>query len=283
MSATPRAERKTPLRDSLAWCVISIDIEVTGEEDHVKAKGVAMRHSAVGYVRVSTERQAEEGLGLAIQERAIRHLARTAGLKLQEIVRDEGVNGTLEERPGLASLLDSLRPGMVVVVARLDRLARDLLTQEFLLRDMRQRGADLVSCSQAEADYLRDDPDDPTRKLIRQVLGAVSEFERALIKLRLSRGRAAKAAKGGFAYGSPPYGSRAADRKLVPEESEQAVIELATRLRREGASLRSIGRSLLEAGHSPRRAKAWHPQVVARLLRREAGPSGSRRGRALPS
>jgi DNA invertase Pin-like site-specific DNA recombinase len=78
----------------------------------------------------------------------------------------------------------------VVVVARLDRLARDLLTQEFLLREIRQRGADLVSCSDTEADYLQDDPHDPTRKLVRQVLGAISEFERALIKLRLQRGRA---------------------------------------------------------------------------------------------
>ena len=48
------------------------------------------------------------------------------------------------------------------------------MTQEILLRDIRKRGSEVVSCSRAEADYLADDPNDPTRKLIRQVLGAVS-------------------------------------------------------------------------------------------------------------
>jgi DNA invertase Pin-like site-specific DNA recombinase len=71
---------------------------------------------------------------------------------------------------------------------------------------------------------LHDDPEDPSRRLIRQVLGAVSEYERAMIALRLRRGRAAKGARGGFAYGSPAFGHRAAGRALVPDEREQAAI-----------------------------------------------------------
>jgi hypothetical protein len=70
-------------------------------------------------------------------------------------------------------------------------------------------------------DYLRDDPHDPTRKLIRQVLGAVSEFERSLIKLRLQRGRALKAERGGFAFGAPPFGFGAEGGELVPVDREQ--------------------------------------------------------------
>jgi DNA invertase Pin-like site-specific DNA recombinase len=127
---------------------------------------------------------------LAQQEQSIRAFLRQQGVRQFRFFEDRGVPGAVEDRPGLAELLAELRPGDVVVVARLDRLARDLLTQEFLLREIRQRGADLVSCSDTEADYLQDDPHDPTRKLVRQVLGAISEFERALIKLRLQRGRA---------------------------------------------------------------------------------------------
>jgi DNA invertase Pin-like site-specific DNA recombinase len=223
---------------------------------------------AIGYTRVSTERQAEEGLGLDVQAQLIREHAKSAGLRLHGIVEDAGVSGAVEDRPGLADLMERLAPGVVVVVPRLDRLARDLLTQEFLLRDIRKRGADVVSCSRAEADYLSDDPEDPTRKLIRQVLGAVSEFERAMIRLRLARGRRAKAARGGFAYGAPPYGTRAEDGGLAPEPAEADAVSLARTLHGRGDSLRAICRALDAAGFRPRRSAQWHPQVVARIVAR---------------
>jgi DNA invertase Pin-like site-specific DNA recombinase len=226
------------------------------------------KQKAIGYVRVSTERQAEEGLGLEAQTRAVQAWAKGHDVRLLRVVRDEGVSGALETRPGLGELLEALAAGMLVVVPRLDRLARDQLTQELLLRDIRQRGADVVSCSAAEADYLRDDPDDPTRKLIRQVLGAVSEFERALIRLRLQRGRALKAEKGGYAFGSPPFGQRASGKALVPNLEEQEAIAHALRLRGEGRSLRDIAAALNDGGHRPRRSDRWHPMTVARVLRR---------------
>lgn len=225
-----------------------------------------MTTTYLSYVRVSTERQAEHGLGLAQQEQAIRAFLRQKRAKPGQLFEDRGVSGAVEDRPGLAELLASLTPGDVVVVARLDRLARDLLTQEFLLRDIRRRGADLISCSTAETDYLQDDPHDPTRKLIRQVLGAVGEFERALIKLRLQRGRALKAERGGYAYGSPPFGFRAEGGKLVPVPEEQETIRFACGLHRSGQSLRAISEALAQEGHRTKRGTAWHPTTVARLL-----------------
>lgn len=72
-----------------------------------------------------------------------------------------------------------------LVVFRLDRLARDLVLQEQILGDIWRMGAHGFSTSPSEADFLKDDPDDPSRQLIRQVLGAVAQYERALIALRL--------------------------------------------------------------------------------------------------
>src|SRR3954454_15755438 len=227
-----------------------------------------MTLSYLPYLRVSTDRQADDGLGLAQQEKSIRGLLREKHARPTRSYEDRGVSGTVEDRPGLAALLAELRPGDVVVVARLDRLARDLLTQEFLLRDIRQRGGDLVSCSETEADYLRDDPHDPTRKLVRQVLGAISEFERALIKLRLQHGRALKAERGGFAYGAPSFGFRAAGGALVPLDREQEAVAMALELRRQGSSLRQIGTALTEKGFTSKRGGPWHPSTVARMLRR---------------
>ena len=234
---------------------------------------LCMLLSYIAYLRVSTDRQAEEGLGLAAQDKAIRTLLRERRVRPSRFYEDRGVSGAVEDRPELSELLQTLGSGDLVVVARLDRLARDLLTQEVLLRDIRQRGADVVSCSPAESDYLRDDPHDPTRKLIRQVLGAVSEFERALIKLRLQRGRALKAERGGFAYGSPPFGYGAEGGELVMVAEEQAAIQLARGLRHEGASLREIGLTLAERGYPSKRGGSWYPSTVARVLDRSVPPS----------
>jgi DNA invertase Pin-like site-specific DNA recombinase len=138
--------------------------------------------------------------------------------------RDEGVSGSngLDTRDGLADALEALKSRQAggLIVYRLDRLARDLVLQEQLLADIRRMGAEVFSTSSAEASYLTDDPDDPSRKLIRQVLGAVNEYERAMIALRLRSGRRKKHDNGGYAYGSPPYGWRAVGRELAEDPEE---------------------------------------------------------------
>jgi DNA invertase Pin-like site-specific DNA recombinase len=225
----------------------------------------------VGYLRVSTDRQAEKGLGLEIQEAAIRAFAKAHHHRLVAVYRDEGQSGSngLDTRIGLAEALAAIRDdqGQALVVYRLDRLARDLVLQEQLLAEVWRMGADVLSTAGGEQD-LRDDPEDPSRRMIRQILGAVSEYERAMIALRLRRGRAAKAARGGFAYGSPPYGHRADSRALVPDEHEQAAIARAFELHAAGASLRQIGVTLEAEGHAPKRGSRWHPTAVARVLKR---------------
>src|ERR1700682_2316022 len=131
----------------------------------------------VGYLRVSTERQAEEGLGLEVQEQAVVAWAAAEGHELIGFTRDEGISGAkeLDSRPAVAEALGMLRDDQAegIVVYRLDRLARDLIIQEQLLADVRRLGAITFSPSAGEAGYLTDAPDDPSRRFIRQVLGAV--------------------------------------------------------------------------------------------------------------
>src|SRR5438128_6371629 len=195
-----------------------------------------------GYVRVSTDRQAERGLGLEVQERSIRRWAKAQGHRLLDVLRDEGVSGSngLGSRLGLADALDLVREKRAagIIVARLDRLARDLIVQEQVLAEVRRLGGDVFSTSAGQAAYLVDDPDDPSRKLIRQVLGAVNEYERAMIALRLRSGRRRKADRGGYAYGSPPYGYRTVGRELVEDETEQVALARMRELRAVGASYR---------------------------------------------
>ncbi len=225
------------------------------------------------YLRVSTDKQADQGLGLDVQETAARTWAKANGHKLATVVADEGVSGAsdLEARPGLLEVMDLARSSQVggVLVYRLDRLARDLIVQETLLGEFRRLGGEVFSTSEAEANYLTDDPANPSRKLIRQVLGAVAEYERAMTTLRLQSGRKAKATAGGYAYGAPPLGYVAEDGELARCPDEANTLARIYELRDEGKSLREIA-VVLEAEDRPtkRGGTRWHPNTLARVLAR---------------
>jgi DNA invertase Pin-like site-specific DNA recombinase len=224
----------------------------------------------VAYLRVSTDRQAEEGLGLEVQEQAIRGWAELHGHELIAVTRDEGISGSngLDTRIGLAEGLELLKDADGLVVYRLDRLARDLIVQETLLAEIWRMGREVFTTSDGEAGYLKDDPNDPSRKLIRQILGAVNEYERSMIALRLRSGRARKHQNGGYAYGSPSYGYKAENGSLVADDEEQAVLGRITELRSSGATLRQIAATLNAEGYRPRRSSQWSHGSLGPIVNR---------------
>jgi DNA invertase Pin-like site-specific DNA recombinase len=229
----------------------------------------------IGYLRVSTDRQAEDGLGIDIQREAVLDWAKAHDHRVIAVECDEGISGTreLDDRPGLAESLRSIRTGAAdgLVVYRLDRLARDLILQEQLLREVWRSGGSAFSTSSAETSFLVEDPSDPSRRLIRQVLGAVSEYERAMVRLRLQAGRDRKSAAGGDAgFGSPALGWRAVDGALVPHIDEQRAIDLIVDRHASGASHRQIIAELEAEDLRPKRSETWHPTTIARVLRRYA-------------
>lgn len=230
------------------------------------------------YTRVSTEGQVE-GFGLDVQRDSIRGWIKANGHTVPRgcWFTDEGVSGTLAERDGLGDVLDAIRERRVegVILPRLDRLARDVIVQEQLLAEIWRMGGHVLSCSATEASYLSDDPDDPGRKLMRQMLGAVNSYEREMISLRLRKGRQRKASAGGYAFGAPPFGQRAEAGQLVADSREMEAVRAALALRRSGRSLREIGTALEEAGYPSKRGGAWHPVTVSRLIERHSSLTGA--------
>jgi DNA invertase Pin-like site-specific DNA recombinase len=228
-----------------------------------------------GYIRVSTTGQVEDGFGLDVQRQAVKAWAKTYSHRLSTVCVEAGVSGTkeLEDRPALGEAMALVRSGEVegIVVPKLDRLARDLIIQETLLAEFRRHGGRVFSCMASEDSYLTDDPDDPSRKMIRQVLGAVSEYERSMISLRLRSGRRRKAEQGGYAYGRPPVGFVAIKGELVPDPGEQAALERIKALSADGASTRTIC-AALNSENIPTKTRrgTWQPAVVARILKRKA-------------
>ena len=179
----------------------------------------------------------------------------------------------METRIGLAEALAVLKAGEAeqLVVYRLDRLARDLILQETLVQRLRDQGTPVRSASEPDIDT---DTDDPTKTLIRQIIGAVSQYERAVIRGRMMAGRAAKRAQGGYGGGTVPYGFRLLDSKIEPDPDEQVVVALVCELAAKGLSLRQIITELDNAGHKPRSGDAWHPTQVSRIVNYMPPPPG---------
>lgn len=227
----------------------------------------------VAYVRVSSQEQVRKGAGLAVQEADCRRWAIGAGYRVVRVHTDEGVSGAgdFAARPGLVAVVDAIRSGQAagVVVQRLDRIARDLIAQEAFLAEVRKAGGQVFSTSDAEALMLQDDPRDPSRTLVRQFMGALSQYERALTRLRLQAGRDAKAARGGYAGGRPPLGMRAQAGRLVLDAAEQSAIVRAVECRSVGRSWREIAAILQDEGYRTKDGhERWHPETVRRLVRR---------------
>lgn len=221
------------------------------------------------YTRVSTDTQAEQGLGLAMQERAIRDWAKANGHKVVGKHSDSGISGSngLDTRPGLAAAFGDLEDGKAdaLAVYRLDRLARKLASQETWIERLEQAGRQVISVTEPQYG------DDEMRTLVRQILGAVAQYERVVIVKRMQGGRRAKHERGGYAYGGPPYGWHAEGGELVPDPQEQAIRDRMASMRAAGRSLRQIADTLNAEGTTPRRGQ-WHPQTVARALDRPDGP-----------
>ncbi len=224
---------------------------------------------AIGYIRVSTDEQLQ-GNGLELQAEAVRRYCENNGVRLVSLATDAGVSGSadLDKRTGLASALLQLEEGRadVLVVYRLDRLARDFVLQELLVTRLRAAGTPVRSVTEPDVDT---DTDDPTKVLIRQILGALAQYERQLIRARMQAGKAVKGARGGYVGGQPRFGSRALDREIADAVEEQATITLIRSLRSQGHSYRAICRELDRLGVPPRRSKTWHPMVVRRIVERQ--------------
>jgi DNA invertase Pin-like site-specific DNA recombinase len=139
---------------------------------------------AFAYLRVSDVSQIK-GDGFPRQEKAIRDYAKENKIEIIEIFKEEGVSGTKEQRPALAKMMVSLEKNghgvKTVIIEKLDRLARDYMVQEFIIRDFQKNGFNIISTTEGK-DLCSDDP---TRKLIRTIMGGFAEYEKTMIVAKL--------------------------------------------------------------------------------------------------
>lgn len=217
------------------------------------------RKKAFAYLRVSGKAQAgEDKDGFPRQMAAIRKYAVAHDITLSMTFREEGVSGTkeLENRPALQDLIAALYSNGVhaVIIEKLDRLARDLMVQETIIGELRKKGIEVISVT--EPDLCSDDP---SRKLMRQIMGAIAEYDRVMIvqKLRAARGR--KKLKHGKAEGRHAFGEK---------PSEASTLEQIREWRGTGATPKKIAEDLNACGYKSRSGLPWRGTTVAKIIRR---------------
>lgn len=161
-----------------------------------------MSKKVIAYCRTSTESQKEKET-IELQVQSLIKYADKNDLEICEWFKDDGVSGGLESRPELIGLMDYLKANREiesVLIYKLDRLARDLYIQEGLILKFTELNKRVISTLEPDLDS-----NDPFRKAFRQMLGVFSEFEKAMITLRMKNGKHIAVAKGkwhgGFVYG----------------------------------------------------------------------------------
>ena len=216
---------------------------------------------AIGYVRVSTAGQAEDGISLEAQAAKIRAYCELNGLQLLRIESDDGISGKrADNRPALQRTLDAIRSGEAgaIVVYSLSRLTRSVADL-----DRFARAFDLHSVSE------KIDTSSAAGRMLVNLLGVVGQWEREATAERTAAALAHKRSKGEKTGGAVPYGfERGADGvSLEPEASEQEIIEDIRRQKASGASLCAIARSLNERGITAKAGGIWFPQTVKNAIR----------------
>jgi DNA invertase Pin-like site-specific DNA recombinase len=208
---------------------------------------------------MSTERQ---DISPAVQRASIEAWAAREGVTIAAWHEDLGVSGgvPLEDRPGLMAAVEAVRThgAGLLVVAKRDRLARDVLTAALVERLCERVGARVQSADGTG------NGDTPEAGLLRTLLDAFAAYERALIRGRTKAALAVKKARG-ERTGGVPYGWRAVEGRLVADAEEQATLTRARVLRAQGKSLRGVAAGLAAEGRLPRNGKAWAIQTIRRI------------------
>jgi DNA invertase Pin-like site-specific DNA recombinase len=218
---------------------------------------------AIGYVRVSSDRQADQGFSLEAQSARIRAMATVQSADLIEVVVDGGESAKSMNRPGLRRVLALVETGAVhaVVVAKLDRLTRSVKDLCELLELFERKSVALVSVAESL------DTGSAAGRLVITIMGAVSQWEREAIGERTRDVLRHKRSQG-ERVGNIHYGYRlGADRKHVePDPAEQAVLVTIRDLRARHRSLREIAMVLNDIGARTRRGTVWRHEYVKNVI-----------------
>jgi len=219
---------------------------------------------AIGYIRVSTQGQAEEGVSMAAQRAKIDAWCIANDMELVAVFEDAGVSGgSMAGREGLHAAMKATTKGMALVaysISRLARSARDMLAIDETLD---RKGADLVSLTE------KIDTTTAAGRMGFKVLAVLADFERDLIRERTKMALAHKKANGEV-YAPVPFGYEAIEGRLVTVKREAKIVGEILAMREAGASFAAIADTLNARGIEGKRGGRWFASTVRYMVNRQA-------------
>lgn len=218
------------------------------------------------YARFSPRRNAKDCESIAMQLEACRRYARSQKWEIAGTYEDPEVSGKEEDRPALWQAVGAVKRGDILLVWKLDRLARSAYLSFHLERIITKRRARIVSAT-GEGTW----EDTAEGRLIRRILQANAEYERELIGARTRAAVLRHQANGRRMSSIAPFGWKVHPedpKRLLPVREEQGIIRRVTEMRKEGSGPRQIARRLREEGHKCRGERFWHHTLIRNILRR---------------
>jgi DNA invertase Pin-like site-specific DNA recombinase len=214
---------------------------------------------AVAYFRTSSETNVG-GDTLKRQRVAVEAYAALAGYSIIAEYADDGVKGAdpVDQRPGFAAMLNHIAGNGVrtILVETASRFARDLIVQETGWRFLRDAGITLIAADSPDA-FL---DDTPTAVMIRQILGSVSQFEKAMLVAKLKGARDRKKAETGKCGGRKSYTERAPEMVTLAKKLARYPVNGHKR------SLRDIAAELAAQGHMSGDGRPYAATAIARMI-----------------
>ena len=216
--------------------------------------------TAIGYIRVSTEGQAQDGVSLDAQRAKIEAWALLNDYTLAAVHVDAGISGKgMANRPGLLAALADCKKGSALVVYAISRMSRSTRDTIEISDRLSKIGADLVSLTE------KIDTTTANGKLFFTLNAALNEHARMVISENTTTAMRFKKSKNEL-VGAVPYGYRCDDGvNLTPDDKEQEAIELIKELNGKGLSLRNIASRLEARGYIPR-GKVWYAKTISNIL-----------------
>lgn len=220
----------------------------------------------IGYVRVSTSGQVgEDKYGLDSQKEEINEYCKAHDMEIMKWVEDAGVSGA-KERENLESAIRddiNIAKGInAIVVAKNDRVARDIKIFYYYKMCLQRKGADLISVKEDFGEF----------GVFAEVLEAMTvcfaKMEREQINARMSAGRKAKAAKGGFGGGRIPLGYDCVNGKLIVNEEEAEVVRKIFEMHDRGCGFAEICNTLTKEGYRTKTGKVFIPGTVYKVIQK---------------
>jgi len=219
---------------------------------------------AVGYCRVSTDGQVgEDKFGIDSQKEQILEYARRNDYEILEWFIDEGVSGVKESRPAFDKIIYgdvSNPPYECVIVAKNDRIARDINIYFYYKMMLKKKNITLISISEDFGQF------GVFSSILEAFTLCVAEMERENIMKRTALGRNIKAEKGGYAGGQAPYGYKVADKKLVIVPEEAVAVRDIFKMSEEGKTLAAIAEEMNRRGLLTHRGRHFRTSTIQTIL-----------------